>query len=172
MTAELTPINNTSPAPLSAGLPLIPWRDPHTVPLEQRKAVIRNLEQACAENPESADLRTCLAMVHAVNYDAYKSLDALQDALNINPNHFFAQLKLAELWYRLRALPKAEEEGIKALNLASNASEYQMARAQLQEIRKLINNSFARPTWDTPMLRPALAVAAALVVAGGIGLWL
>ena len=170
MTAELTPVN-TSPAPLSAGLPLIPWRDPHTVPLEQRKAVIRNLEQACAENPESADLRTCLAMVHAVNYDAYKSLDALQAALDINPSHFFAQLKLAELWYRLRALPKAEQEGIKALNLASNASEYQMARAQLQETRKLINNTWARPTWDKPMLPPALTFAAMLLVAGALKLW-
>jgi hypothetical protein len=172
MATELAPINNAVPARLGAGLPMIPWRDPHRVPPQQRIAVIRSLELACAENPESADLRTCLAMVHAVNYDPYKSLASLEEALNINPSHFFAQLKLAELWYRLRALPKAEEEGIKALNLASDQSEYQMARAQLQETRKLINNSLARPTWTGSMLRPSLTFAGILLIAGAIRLWL
>jgi tetratricopeptide (TPR) repeat protein len=111
-------------------------------------------------------------MVHAVNYDAYKSLDALRAALDIDPNHFFAQHKLAELWYRLRALPKAEEEALRALNLASNAGEFQMARAQLQEIRRLIHNSYTRPTWNKPMRGPALMIAAALSIAGACALWL
>ncbi len=172
MSTQVVPIHNAVPAPLGVGTAMFPWRDPHTVPVEQRKAVIRSLEQACAENPESADLRTCLALVYAVDFDAYKSLASLEDALRINPNHFFAQLKHAELWYRLRALPKAEEEAIKALNLASNTGEYQVARAQLQEIRKLINNSVARPTWNKPMLQPTLTFAAALLIAGALKLWL
>ena len=49
-------------------------------------------------------------MAHAVNYDVYKSMDALEDARAVDPENFWAQLKYAELHYRLRALNRAEEE--------------------------------------------------------------
>ncbi len=51
-------------------------------------------------------MRTCLGMAYAMNYDVYKSMDALEDAVELDPQHFFAQLKYAELHYRLRALVK------------------------------------------------------------------
>ena len=53
-------------------------------------------------------------MAHAVNYDVYKSMDALEDARAVDPDNFWAQLKYAELHYRLRALNRAEEETRKA----------------------------------------------------------
>lgn len=140
------------------------WRDPQTVPPEERAAVIQRLETACAENPDSAALRTCLGIAYAVNYETYKSLDALDEAVRLDPGHFFAQIKLAELWYRLRALPRAEQETLKALQLAGNPVEVQLARKQLQEIRKLIRNSYARPSWDRPFAHPRL-LAATLAVA-------
>ena len=65
---------------------------------------IQPLELACEENPRSADLRTCLGMAHAMNYDVYKSMDALELAVALEPDHFLAQFKYAELHYRLRAL--------------------------------------------------------------------
>ncbi len=171
-TLELTRQNAAALAPLTGtGLPALPWRDPHNVPLEERRSMIQRLETACAENPASADLRTCLALVHAVNYDPQQVLVSLEKALELEPKHFFAQLKLAELWYRLRALPKAEEEALKALDLAQNAREYQMARAQLQEIRKLINNSWARPTWNKSMASGAWSFVALIVVMMVVGLW-
>lgn len=151
------------PAPL--------WRDPHSVPPEQRLEAIRKLELACRDNPESADLRACLAMAHAVNYDAYRSLDALTEALHLDPNHFFAQLKMGELWYRLRALPKAEEETIKALNVARTQDQYQVARAQLQQIRTLLNNSVPRPTWNKPLRSPMLFLAGIAVLLGVAAIW-
>ena len=159
------------PSLTSAGLPALPWRDPHTVPLEQRQALVQSLKEACEKNPESADLRTYLAMAHAVDYAPYESLDALTEALKIDPKHFFAQLKLAEMWYRLRAIVRAEEECLKALQLAANPSQYRMARAQLQEIRRIANNSYARPTWNKPMLPAALFMVAVFVLLGVIGLW-
>ena len=73
-------------------------------------------------NPQSADLRTCLGMAHAVNYDVYKSMDALEDARAVDPDNFWAQLKYAELHYRLRALDTAEEETRRALELADDAA--------------------------------------------------
>src|SRR5262245_60088230 len=93
-----------------SSLPPVPWRDPHNVPPGELTAYIAQLERACLENPRSADLRTCLGMAHAVNLDVYKSMDALEEARAIDPENFWAQLKYAELNYRLRILSRAEEE--------------------------------------------------------------
>ena len=86
----------------------IPWRDPHTVLPAELKEYIEFLEKACEEHPLSADLRTCLGVAHAMNYDVYKSMDALEGAVGLDETHFFAQLKYSELLYRLRGLERAE----------------------------------------------------------------
>lgn len=153
---------NRSPAPLRV-LPL-PWRDPHTVSKAQLAQYIGALERACEENPQSPDLRTCLGIAYAMNYQAYKSMDALEAAINLDQTHFWAQLKYSELWYRLRALPKAEEETLKALNLARNGWELSLARNQLQTIRKLIREGTQKPEWSKPLKTPSLALLALTVV--------
>jgi hypothetical protein len=71
-------------------------------------------------------------MAYAMKYEVYKSMDALEPAVEVEPAHFFAQLKYAELQYRLRALIRAEQETIKALDLATNSWELSLARKQLQ----------------------------------------
>ena len=63
--------------------PIVPWRDPHTVSPAELSAHIQRLEHACLANPRSADLRTCLGMAYAVNFDVYKSMDALEEATAI-----------------------------------------------------------------------------------------
>ena len=45
-------------------------------------------------------------------------MDALELAVESEPCHFFAQLKYAELHYRLRTLIRAEEETLKAVERA------------------------------------------------------
>ena len=65
-------------------LPSVPWRDPHTVSPEELAQTIRILEAQCLENPQSADLQTCLGMAYAMNFDAYKSMDALEEAWRSN----------------------------------------------------------------------------------------
>jgi len=52
----------------------VPWRDPHVVPAAELAAYIGVLEQACLDNPQSADLRTVLGMAHAVNHDVPRSM--------------------------------------------------------------------------------------------------
>ena len=101
-------------------IPPVPWRDPQSVSPEALAGYIQTLEAACLENPRSADLRTCLGIAYAVNYDVYKSMDALELAVSLDPTHFWAQLKYGELQYRLRALTVAEKETAKALDLAEN----------------------------------------------------
>ena len=106
------------------------------------RSTSRRSRQACLENPRSADLRTCLGMAYAVNYDVYKSMDALEAAVGVDPTHFWAQLKYGELQYRLRALARAEEETVEgARSGARTAGSWPLARKQLQEIRRLNRES-------------------------------
>jgi hypothetical protein len=153
----------TLTAPVAAQLqriPVVPWRDPQTVSPEELAAHIMRLEQACLERPESADLKTCLGMAYAMNYDVHKSMDVLEAACEADPDHFWAQLKYAELHYRLRALLKAERETLKAVDLAANPWELSLARKQLQEIRKLNRESTRNFEWSGSLVRASLVFAA------------
>ncbi len=149
-------------------LPPVPWRDPHTVSPAELAEYIGALEAACERDPRSADLRTCLGMAYAMNYQAYKSMDSLELAVSLEPDHFFARLKYAELHYRLRALARAERETLKAAELASNTWELNLARRQLHEIRRLTREGTQKPEWTKPLARPAVwlgAMAVALCLA-------
>ena len=146
-------------APDSLRLPPVPWRDPHTVSPDQLAGYIVTLEKACAENPTNADLRTCLGMAHAMNFDAYRSMDALEAARSIDPSNFFAQLKYSELYYRLRALDRAEKETLQALELAENSWHVSLARKQLSEIRRLKREGTQKPAWTKSLVLPAAVVA-------------
>ena len=145
-------------------LPPVPWRDPHTVSPADLARYIQNLELACEQNPRSADLRTCLGMAYAMNYEVYKSMDALELAVEVEPAHFFAQLKYAELHYRLRALIRAEQETLKALDLATNSWELSLARKQLQEIRRLMRDGTQKPEWTKPLTKPAVVLMAMMIL--------
>ncbi|MGB7846896.1 MAG: hypothetical protein WBL63_14875, partial [Candidatus Acidiferrum sp.] len=135
-------------------LPAIPWRDPHSVPPEKLAEFIVALEEACVQNPENADLRTCLGMAHAMNYDVYRSMDALESARRVEPQNFLAQFKYAELYYRLRALDKAEAETSRAVELAGTNWEMAMARNQLTEIRRLRREGTQKPEWNKSLKLP------------------
>ena len=148
----------------SSSLPPVPWRDPHTVSFEERRGYIEKLEGACLAHPASADLRTCLGLAYAVNFEVYKSMDALELATRLDPTHFWAQLKYAELQYRLRALPFAEEEALKAVGLAQNGWQLSVARRQLQEIRTLNRASTRNITLNKPLTTPTLVLVAMIVL--------
>jgi hypothetical protein len=160
----------TFAAPVAAQLqriPVVPWRDPQTVSPEELAGHIARLEQACLARPDSADLKTCLGMAYAMNYDVHKSMDVLEAACEADPDHFWAQLKYAELNYRLRALLKAERETLKAVDLAANPWELSVARKQLQQIRKLNSEATRNFEWTGSLVRSSLvfaAVATAIVL--------
>jgi tetratricopeptide (TPR) repeat protein len=145
-------------------LPPVPWRDPHSVPPALLQKYIGDLEKACEFDPASAGLRTCLGMAYAMNFQVYKSMDALEAAVAAEPDHFYAQLKYAELHYRLRALIKAEKETARALELANTPWEFTLARRQLQEIRTLMRAGTQKPEWTKSLRMPALVLMAMAVV--------
>ena len=129
------------------------------------------LERACVEHPQNADFRTCLGMAHAMNYDVYRSMDALEEARRIEPDNFFAQLKFSELHYRLRALIRAEEETLKAVNMAGNAWELSLARKQLAEIRRLRREGTQKPAWTKPLSVPVVMLVLMTVISGILLAW-
>src|SRR5205085_5654384 len=152
-------------------LPVLPWRDPHTASPAELTVYIEQLAAACRANPRSADLRTCLGIAHAINYDVYKSMDALDDARGIDPDNFWAQLKYAELHYRLRALKVAEQETRRAADLAASPFQLALARQQLKEIRALQHASIRNVEWTKPLTVPALVFSAMLVLMFVVMMW-
>jgi len=141
------------------------------VPTSELTAYIDQLELACLAQPRSADLRTRLGMAYAVNYDVYKSMDALKIATVIEPDHFWAQMKYAELYYRLRALSRAEAETSRALNLARNPIELAIARKQLLEVRRLRRESARDVAWTKPLMPPALVLSAMVLLTFVVMMW-
>jgi hypothetical protein len=157
-TTTIQPKQDSLAFPLRLGrLPALPWRDPHSVPPEKLAAFIVSLKEACIEHPENADLRTCLGIAHAMNYDVYQSMDALEQARSLEPQNFFAQLKYSELLYRLRILDRAEKETIHSLDLAGNGWELSLARKQLSEIRKLNRKGLTPPEWTKSLKSSMIA---------------
>jgi hypothetical protein len=152
-------------------LPPVPWRDPQTVAPDELRAYIQRLEQACLEQPDSANLRTCLGMAHAMNYDVYKSMDVLEEARTIDPANFWAQMKYAELHYRLRTLIKAEAETLKAIALAENLWQLGVARRQLQEIRRLTREGTRHVAWTKSLVPPTLVLSLMMVALFVVMLW-
>jgi hypothetical protein len=172
MSTALVANTTTGLAPqASSSLPPVPWRDVHDVAPDELSAYIQRLEQACLDNPRSADLRTALGMAHAVNLDVYRSMDALEDARAVEPENFWAQLKYAELHYRLRALNKAEEETHRAAELAQNPMQLAIARRQLKEIRTLKHGCVRNVHWTKPLTVPALVFSGMIVLMFVVMLW-
>jgi len=155
----------------SSSLPPMPWRDPHNVSSTELATYIEQLEQECLEYPLSADVRTCLGIAHAVNHDVYKSMDALEEARAVEPENFWAQLKYAELHYRLRALNKAEIEARRATELAQNPFQLAIARKQMKDIRELKHTCVRNVEWNKPLTTPAIVFSLTIVAMFAIMLW-
>jgi hypothetical protein len=157
--------------PRGDGLPPVPWRDPFSVAPGDLAAYIAELEASCAANPQSADLRVCLGIAHAVNYDVYHSLDALEEARTVDPENFWARMKYAELHGRLGVLDIAEQETRYAADLAQNPLQLALARKQLKEIRDRKHSSVRNVAWTKPLTAPALVLVAMVVLIFIVGSW-
>jgi tetratricopeptide (TPR) repeat protein len=148
-----------------------PWRDPYTVPAADLCAYIASLERACADHPASADLHTALGIAHAVNHDVYQSIDALDAAVRLDEQNFWAHLKYGELQYRLRILAEAETLTARALELASSPWQLALARRQLLHIRTARRASVRNLSWQMPIATPLAGLAATVVAIASWCLW-
>jgi tetratricopeptide (TPR) repeat protein len=112
----------------------IGWRESNRISPASLAQYIHLLEVACQRDSNSADLRTCLGIAQATNYEIHKSMESFQTAIRLDPTHFFARFKYAGVLSSLGSLQSAEEETRKAVELASTPWELAMARRQLQAI--------------------------------------
>jgi hypothetical protein len=136
--------------------PSLPWKDPHAVPAAELAEFIDSLTETCAGDAGDGDLLACLGIAHAMNFDVYRSMDALEKACRVAPRNFFARYKLAELLFRLKVVDRAEAETAAALDLAGNYWELSLARRQLSEIRQLRRSGLTRPNWTKSLRIPAI----------------
>ena len=172
MSTSLVANTTTGLGPLGpSSLPPVPWRDVHDVAPGDLTAYIEKLEQLCLEHPQSADVRTMLGMAHAVNLDVYKSMDALEEARAVDPDNFWAQLKYAELHYRLRALNKAEIETRRAADLAQNPLQLAIARKQMKDIRELKHTCVRNVEWTKPLTKPAIVFSIMVIAMFAVMMW-
>jgi len=89
-----------------------------------------------ALNPTNVDVRVCLGIAYAMNYNAYESMDILEEARTLGPSNFMAQFKFAELHYRLRALRVAQAKPSAHWSLPRRRGT-DAARSQLNDIRRM-----------------------------------
>jgi hypothetical protein len=96
---------------------------------------------------------------------------ALEDARIVDPDNFWAQLKYAELYYRIRALNRAEEETRRAAELAANPLQLALARKQMKEIRELQHTAVRNVHWTKPLTTPTLVFSAMVAAVFVFMMW-
>jgi len=154
-TCSLAP--SSDPAPLvpvpetARGLLLRMFTDPHALDVVERKELIGQLRESVSAHPEVAELRVLHGMALCVNLDVQDAIEELREAVKLAPDSFIAQLKMGELWMRLRVCRKAEEHTRKAARLAQNLAQAELARKQAAAIRTMLQQGIERGGYRSPL---------------------
>src|SRR5947207_5948196 len=126
------------------------FADPYLLEKEDRVSLVEQLREGVAQYPHVSELRVLLGMALCVNLDPQAAIEQLEESVRLAPNSFIAQLKLGELWMRLRACDKAEEHTRLASLLAQSLAQSEMARRQAAAIRTLRREGIERGGYKTP----------------------
>lgn len=130
--SALAPLESTARGSL-----LRMFADPHLLEKEERTDLVKSLRDCVAANPRVSDLRVVLGMALCVNFQVEDAIAELEEGVRLAPDSFIAQLKLGELWMRLRVCPKAESHTHQAALLARNHVQVELARKQAASIRTM-----------------------------------
>lgn len=128
------------------------FADPYLLEPEERQGLVTQLRQAVAEYPEVGELRVLLGMAMCVNFEIQPAIEELRTAVELAPQSFIAQLKMGELWMRLRVIDKAEDHTRQAALLARNMAQSEVARRQAATIRTMRHNGIERGGYRLPFL--------------------
>jgi tetratricopeptide (TPR) repeat protein len=148
LTGALTP--SAAPAALvplpdqARGLLSRMFADPRVLDPGERVDLIAQLREAVSAHPQSGELRVLLGMALCVNLDLQEAIEELQEGVRLSPDSFVANLKMGELWMRLRVCPRAQEHTRKAALLARNPAQAELARRQAAAIRALLQQGIER----------------------------
>lgn len=126
------------------------FADPYVLEKDEKSALVSQLKECVARFPQVSELRVLLGMALCVNYDVHSAIEELRESVRLAPNSFIAQLKLGELWMRLRVCDKAEEHTRIASLLAQNLAQAELARKQAAGIRTLKREGIERGGYKLP----------------------
>lgn len=128
------------------------FADPHLLEKPERTELVEGLRQCVRANPDVSELRVLFGMALCVDFQVQDAIEELRVGVQLAPDSFIAQLKMGELWMRLRVIEKAEEHTRQAALLARNMMQSELARRQAGTIRTLVHNGIKRdgPSYKGP----------------------
>lgn len=140
------------------GLLLRMFSDPYILEKDERANLVAQLQDCVKQYPNVSELRVLLGMALCVNFDVHAAIEELRESVRLAPNSFIAQLKLGELWMRLRVMDKAEEHTKLAGLLSQSLAQSELARRQAATIRTMKREGIERGGFKTPLqkIMPAL----------------
>ena len=127
------------------------FADPYLLEKSERADLAVQLRQCVAANPQISELRVLLGMALCVNFEVADAIEELNEGVRLDPNSYIAQLKMGELWMRLRVMEKAELHTKRAGQLASNMAQSELARRQAASIRTMKHNGIERGGFKSPL---------------------
>jgi tetratricopeptide (TPR) repeat protein len=154
-TASLAPAPHLPPLLLAVpeqarGLLSRMFIDPQALEPGDRSELIERLREGVAAHPQAAEVRVLLGMALCVDLQVQEAMEQLREAVQLAPDSFIAQLKMGELWMRLRVCRKAEEHTRRAAALAQNRAQAELARRQAAAIRTLLRQGVERGGYRSP----------------------
>jgi tetratricopeptide (TPR) repeat protein len=128
------------------------FADPHLLEKQERAELVHELRECVRAHPEVSELRVLYGMALCVDFKVRDAIEELREGVRLAPDSFIAQLKMGELWMRLRVIEKAEEHTRQAALLARNIMQSELARRQAATIRTLLHNGIKRdgPSYKGP----------------------
>jgi hypothetical protein len=132
------------------GLLLRMFADPYILEKDERASLVAQLRDCVTHFPEVSELRVLLGMALCVNLDAQAAIEELRESVRLAPSSFIAQLKLGELWMRLRVVDKAEEHTRLAALLSQSLAQSELARRQAATLRTMKREGIERGGYKSP----------------------
>ncbi len=120
------------------------FRDPRVLQPEERKDLIVSLREAVELAPRVPEVRVLLGMALCVDLQAQEAMEEMREAVSQAPDSFIARLKFGELLMRLRICDQAAEHTQKAVELAANDVQADLARRQATTLRTMRREGIER----------------------------
>jgi hypothetical protein len=150
LSSRVSSLALSSITPQTQTLLLRMFADPYILEMDDKSALVAQLRECVERFPKVSELRVLLGMALCVNLDVHPAIDELNESVRLAPNSFIAQLKLGELWMRLRVMDKAEEHTRLASLLAQNMAQADLARKQAANIRTMKRVGIERGGYTSP----------------------
>src|SRR5258708_10102621 len=132
------------------GLLLRMFADPYILEKDERASLVAQLRDCVTRYPDVFELRVLLGMALCVSLDAQAAIEELRESVRLAPNSFIAQLKLGELWMRLRVVDKAEGHTRLAALLSQSLAQSELARRQAATLRTMKREGIERGGYKSP----------------------